>query len=50
MAFLGERDSYYLATVNPDGWPYLQHRGGPPEFVQRHGTNALAFADFRGNR
>ena len=30
--FLGLRDSVYLASVGPDGWPYVQHRGGPPGF------------------
>ena len=23
------RDSIYMATVTENGWPYLQHRGGP---------------------
>ncbi len=26
------RDSFYLASVSETGWPYVQHRGGPPVF------------------
>ena len=26
--FIESRDSFYMATVNSEGWPYLQHRGG----------------------
>ena len=29
-AFIASRDSFYLATVSETGWPYVQHRGGPP--------------------
>ena len=28
--FITSRESFYLSTVNSDGWPYLQHRGGKP--------------------
>ncbi len=28
-AFIAERDSFYLATANAEGQPYIQHRGGP---------------------
>ena len=30
VAFIAERDSFYMATVSESGWPYVQHRGGPP--------------------
>jgi uncharacterized protein len=49
-AFIASRDSFYLASVNPDGWPYLQHRGGPPGFLHVLDPHTLAFADLRGNR
>lgn len=49
-AFIEARDSFYLATVNQDGWPYIQHRGGPPGFLKVLGPAELGFADFRGNR
>jgi predicted pyridoxine 5'-phosphate oxidase superfamily flavin-nucleotide-binding protein len=47
--FISERDSFYMATVNEDGWPYVQHRGGPPGFLRMLGPRQLAYADFRGN-
>jgi predicted pyridoxine 5'-phosphate oxidase superfamily flavin-nucleotide-binding protein len=49
-AFLAERDSFYMATVGETGWPYIQHRGGPPGFVRVLDAATLGFADFRGNR
>jgi hypothetical protein len=48
-AFIAERDSFYMATVSETGWPYVQHRGGPPGFLKVRGPGTLAFADFRGN-
>lgn len=47
--FITHRDTFYLATVNETGWPYVQHRGGPPGFLKVLGANQLAYADFRGN-
>jgi predicted pyridoxine 5'-phosphate oxidase superfamily flavin-nucleotide-binding protein len=49
-AFIAERDSFYLATVSETGWPYVQHRGGPPGFLKLIDPRTLAFADFGGNR
>jgi predicted pyridoxine 5'-phosphate oxidase superfamily flavin-nucleotide-binding protein len=48
--FIASRDSFYLATVNQDGWPYVQHRGGAPGFLRVLDPATLTFADFRGNR
>jgi uncharacterized protein len=48
-AFISQRDSFYMATVSETGWPYVQHRGGPPGFLKVLGPKTLAFADFRGN-
>lgn len=48
--FIAARDSFYLATVSETGWPYVQHRGGPPGFLRLIDERTLAFADFRGNR
>lgn len=50
LAFIAARDSFYMATVNADGWPYIQHRGGEPGFLRHLSGNRLAFLDFRGNR
>ena len=48
--FLAEARSFYLATANGDGQPYIQHRGGPPGFLRILDERTLAFADFAGNR
>jgi predicted pyridoxine 5'-phosphate oxidase superfamily flavin-nucleotide-binding protein len=50
FAFIGERDSFYMATVSETGWPYVQHRGGPAGFLKPLDATTLAFADYRGNR
>lgn len=50
LEFIAGRDSFYLATVSETGWPYIQHRGGPPGFLRVLDDKTLAFADFRGNR
>lgn len=47
--FIAQRDTFYMATVNEDGWPYVQHRGGPRGFLRALGPRQLAYADFRGN-
>jgi len=47
--FIAERDTFYMATVNEEGWPYVQHRGGPPGFLRVLGPKQMAYADFRGN-
>lgn len=49
-AFIAERDSFYMASVSESGWPYVQHRGGPPGFLKVIDETTLAFADYRGNR
>jgi predicted pyridoxine 5'-phosphate oxidase superfamily flavin-nucleotide-binding protein len=49
-AFIAARDSFYMASVSETGWPYVQHRGGPPGFVRVIDDRTLAFPDFRGNR
>lgn len=49
-AFIAEQNSFFLATANAAGQPYIQHRGGPPGFLVVLDENTLGFADFRGNR
>jgi predicted pyridoxine 5'-phosphate oxidase superfamily flavin-nucleotide-binding protein len=48
--FIAARDSFYMASVAENDWPYLQHRGGPTGFLQVMAGNRLGFADYRGNR
>ncbi|MFI7416418.1 pyridoxamine 5'-phosphate oxidase family protein [Nonomuraea sp. NPDC049684] len=49
-AFIETRESFYLASVGETGWPYIQHRGGPPGFLKVLDERTIGFADFRGNR
>ncbi len=44
------RDSFYIATVTENGWPYVQHRGGPAGFLRALGPHQIGFADYGGNR
>ena len=48
--YIGERDTFYIATVGSTGWPYIQHRGGPKGLLKVIDQSTLAFADFRGNK
>ena len=48
--FIAARDSFYMASVSETGWPYVQHRGGPPGFVRVLNKSMIGFADFRGNK
>jgi len=49
-AFIAEQRSVFLATVNGEGQPYIQHRGGPPGFLRVLDRHTLGFVDFAGNR
>jgi hypothetical protein len=48
--FVAAQTSVFLATVNAEGQPYIQHRGGPPGFLHVLDDKTIAFADFAGNR
>jgi hypothetical protein len=48
--FIGERDSFYMATIGEGGWPYVQHRGGSKGFMKVIDDHTIAFADLRGNK
>jgi uncharacterized protein len=48
--FLTRRDSFYLASVGANGWPYVQHRGGSVGFVKVLDRTHLAWAERSGNR
>ncbi len=49
-AFIAEQRSFFMASANLDGQPYIQHRGGPPGFLRVLDDHTLAFADFVGNK
>lgn len=48
--FIAERDSFYMASIGANGFPYIQHRGGPKGFVQAIDANTVAFVDVQGNQ
>jgi predicted pyridoxine 5'-phosphate oxidase superfamily flavin-nucleotide-binding protein len=48
--YIALRDSFYMASVTADGWPYMQHRGGPAGFLRHIDGNRIGFADYRGNK
>lgn len=49
-AFVAERDGFYQASVSSAGWPYVQFRGGPKNFLKALDPRTLGYADLRGNR
>lgn len=50
IAFIAERDSFYIASVSSRGWPYIQHRGGPRGFLKILDEDLLGFGDYVGNK
>jgi len=50
IQYIQSRDSFYMATVGENGWPYVQFRGGPKGFLKIMDNTTLGYADFRGNR
>ncbi len=49
IPFIKSRDSFYMATVGENGWPYVQYRGGAIGFLKVINNTTLVYADFRGN-
>lgn len=49
-AFIGAQTSVFLATINAEGQPYIQHRGGPPGFLRVLDERTIGFVDYSGNR
>ncbi|HPH47519.1 MAG TPA: pyridoxamine 5'-phosphate oxidase family protein, partial [Chryseolinea sp.] len=47
--FISQRDSFYMATIGENGFPYIQFRGGPSGFLKVLDEKRLGFIDFRGN-
>lgn len=50
ILFIQSRDSFYMATVGENSWPYVQFRGGPKGFLKVIDNTTIGYADFRGNR
>jgi predicted pyridoxine 5'-phosphate oxidase superfamily flavin-nucleotide-binding protein len=49
-AFIAQQTSFYMATANAEGQPYIQHRGGPAGFLRMLDAHTLAFVDYAGNK
>lgn len=50
IAMIEERDSFYMSSFGENGFPYIQHRGGPKGFLNVLSPQKLAFLDFSGNK
>ena len=50
IKMIEDRDSFYLATMGENGFPYIQHRGGPKGFLKVLDERTLGFLDFSGNK
>ena len=48
--FIGLQDSLYMATIGQNGYPYIQHRGGPEGFLKVLDPKRIGFIDFYGNK
>jgi predicted pyridoxine 5'-phosphate oxidase superfamily flavin-nucleotide-binding protein len=48
--FIAPQTSFYMATANAQGQPYIQHRGGPAGFLHVLDAHTLAFVDYTGNK
>lgn len=49
IEFIGHIDSFYMATISENGYPYIQHRGGPKGFIKVLDSKRLGIIDFKGN-
>jgi uncharacterized protein len=49
-AYIAAADSFFIGTASEDGWPHVQHRGGPAGFLKVLDDRTLAFANYIGNR
>jgi len=50
VELIRERDSFYIASIGENGYPYIQHRGGPKGFLKVLKPDLLGFLDFSGNK
>jgi predicted pyridoxine 5'-phosphate oxidase superfamily flavin-nucleotide-binding protein len=48
--FINDRDSFYMASIGANGFPYMQHRGGPKGFIKVLDSHTLGVVDFSGNK
>jgi uncharacterized protein len=50
VAFIEAVDTAFIATASSEGWPYVQHRGGPKGFIRVLDDTTIAFDGYDGNQ
>jgi hypothetical protein len=50
ILFIADRDSLYMASFGENGYPYIQHRGGPKGFLKVLDPHTIGMVDFAGNK
>ncbi len=48
--FISKMDHFYMASSGENGYPYIQHRGGPEGFIKIIDKETIGIVDFTGNR
>ena len=48
--FINDMDSFFIASYGDNGYPYIQHRGGPKGFIKVIDNRTIGIVDFSGNR
>ena len=48
-AFIEQRDMFFIATADADGWPEASYKGGDPGFIRVLDENHLVFPVYNGN-
>lgn len=50
ISFIENQHSFYMASTGSNGFPYIQHRGGPKGFLKVLDSKRIGFIDFSGNK
>ena len=50
FSFIENQNSFYLSSIGSNGFPYIQHRGGPKGFLKVLDSKRVGFIDFSGNK
>ncbi|WP_318167892.1 pyridoxamine 5'-phosphate oxidase family protein [Roseobacter sp.] len=49
-SYIANMRSVFVSTANGQGYPYIQHKGGPPGFLHVLDRKTIAHDDFKRNR
>ncbi len=49
QTFIESRDSFYLSTVDGDGWPTVSYKGGPVGVLRVEDPSTIVFPSYDGN-